>query len=59
MLYNFRATKVLRIAVLPGDLPYFNKDLATGTWSVFDQMANDIAKLLDVKLNTPNPPMAI
>src|ERR1700752_980353 len=45
------ATKVLRIAVLPGELPYFNKDLATGTWSGFSiEMANDIAKLLDVKL---------
>jgi len=37
--------------VLPGELPYFNKDLATGTWSGFSiEMANDIAKLLDVKL---------
>jgi polar amino acid transport system substrate-binding protein len=42
---------VLRIAVLPGELPYFNKDLATGNWSGFSiEMANDIAKLLDVKL---------
>jgi polar amino acid transport system substrate-binding protein len=46
-----RANKALRIAVLPGELPYFNKDLATGTWSGFSiEMANDIAKLLDVKL---------
>src|SRR5258707_5223577 len=46
-----RSTKVLRIAVLPGELPYFNKDLATGTWSGFSiEMATDIAKLLDVKL---------
>ena len=50
-LDRIRATKVLRIAVLPGELPYFNKDLATGTWSGFSiEMANDIAKLLDVKL---------
>jgi len=50
-LDNIRATKALRIAVLPGELPYFNKDLATGTWSGFSiEMANDIAKLLDVKL---------
>ena len=42
---------MLRIAVLPGELPYFNKDLATGTWSgMCIEMANDIAKLLDVKL---------
>jgi polar amino acid transport system substrate-binding protein len=50
-LDRIRASKVLRIAVLPGELPYFNKDLATGTWSGFSiDMANDIAKLLDVKL---------
>jgi polar amino acid transport system substrate-binding protein len=50
-LDKIRSTKVLRIAVLPGELPYFNKDLATGTWSGFSiEMANDIAKLLDVKL---------
>jgi polar amino acid transport system substrate-binding protein len=50
-LDRIRANKVLRIAVLPGELPYFNKDLATGTWSGFAiEMANDIAKLLDVKL---------
>ena len=50
-LDRIRASKVLRIAVLPGELPYFNKDLATGNWSGFSiEMANDIAKLLDVKL---------
>jgi polar amino acid transport system substrate-binding protein len=51
-LDRIRADKMLRIAVLPGELPYFNKDLATGTWSGFSiDMANDIAKLLDVKLD--------
>ena len=50
-LDRIRSSKVLRIAVLPGELPYFNKDLASGTWSGFSiDMANDIAKLLDVKL---------
>ncbi|WP_299711775.1 transporter substrate-binding domain-containing protein [Tardiphaga sp.] len=50
-LDRIRANKVLRIAVLPGELPYFSKDLATGTWSGFSiEMANDIAKLLDVTL---------
>jgi polar amino acid transport system substrate-binding protein len=50
-LDRIRANKVLRIAVLPGELPYFNKDLASGTWSGFSiEMANDIAKLLDVQL---------
>src|SRR5271157_304220 len=28
-----RRTKTLRIAALPGELPYFQKDLATGEWS--------------------------
>jgi polar amino acid transport system substrate-binding protein len=50
-LDNIRVAKVLRIAVLPGELPYFNKDLASSTWSgMCIDMANDIAKLLDVKL---------
>ena len=50
-LDRIRADKVLRIAVLPGELPYFNKDLASGTWSgMCIEMANDIAKLLDVRL---------
>ena len=51
-LERIRAAKVMRIAVLPGELPYFNKDLASGTWSgMCIEMANDIAKLLDVKLD--------
>ncbi|MBK9081582.1 MAG: transporter substrate-binding domain-containing protein [Rhizobiales bacterium] len=46
-----RAAKVLRIAALPGELPYFNKDLASGEWSGFAiEMAKDIAKTLDVGL---------
>ena len=50
-LDKIRANKVLRIAVLPGELPYFSKDLASGTWSgMCIEMADDIAKLLDVKL---------
>jgi polar amino acid transport system substrate-binding protein len=51
-LDNIRVARALRIAVLPGELPYFNKDLASGTWSgMCIDMANDIAKLLDVKLD--------
>lgn len=46
-----RSTKVLRVAALPGELPYFQKDLASGEWSGFAiEMAKDIAKTLDVKL---------
>lgn len=47
-----RSTKVLRIAVLPGELPYFQKNLSTGEWSGFAiEMAKDIAKTLDAKLD--------
>ena len=46
-----RRTKVLRIAALPGELPYFQKDLATGEWSRRGiSMAQDIAKVFDAKL---------
>ena len=45
-----RRTKVLRIAALPGELPYFQKDLATGEWSgACIDMANDIAKVFDAR----------
>lgn len=44
-------TKALRIAALPGSPPYFQKDLATGTWSGSAiSMALDIAKIWDAKL---------
>lgn len=44
-------TKVLRIAALPGELPYFHKDIATGEWSgAAISMAKDIAKVFDAKL---------
>jgi polar amino acid transport system substrate-binding protein len=44
-------TKVLRIAALPGELPYFQKDLATGEWSgAAIEMAKDIAKVFGAKL---------
>lgn len=46
-----RRTKVLRIAALPGELPYFQKDLATGEWSgAAISMAQDIAKVFDANL---------
>ena len=48
---RIRRTKTLRIAVLPGELPYFQKDLATGEWSgACISMAQDIAKVFDAKL---------
>lgn len=44
-------TKTLRIAALPGELPYFQKDIATGEWSgAAISMALDIAKVFDAKL---------
>ena len=43
-----KSTKVLRIAALPGEAPYFNKDLATGEWSgMCIAMAKDIASQFD------------
>jgi polar amino acid transport system substrate-binding protein len=46
-----RRTKVLRIAVLPGELPYFHKDLASGEWSGASiSMAQDIAKVFAAEL---------
>jgi polar amino acid transport system substrate-binding protein len=46
-----RSSKVLRIAALPGELPYFVKDITTGEWSgACIDMAKDIAKVFDAKL---------
>src|SRR5438270_9646019 len=43
-----KSSKVLRIAALPGEAPYFNKDLATGQWSgMCIDMAKDIASQCD------------
>ncbi len=44
-------TKTLRIAALPGELPYFSKDLASGEWKgAAIEFAKDIAKVFDAKL---------
>lgn len=49
---RIRRTGVLRIAVLPGEAPFFRKDLVTGEWhgAALD-MANSIAFALGVKLD--------
>ena len=48
---RIRRTSTLRIAALPGELPYFQKDLTTGEWSgACIDMAKDIAKVFDAKL---------
>ncbi len=45
-------TKTLRIAALPGELPYFQKDLASGEWKgAAIEFARDIAKVFDAKLD--------
>ena len=47
-LDRIKNSKVLRIAALPGEAPYFNKDLATGAWSgMCIAMAKDIAAIFD------------
>ena len=48
---RIKSSKVLRIAALPGEAPYFNKDLATGDWSgMCIDMAKDMAKIFDGKV---------
>jgi polar amino acid transport system substrate-binding protein len=43
--------RVLRIAALPGEAPYFNKDIATGEWSgMCIEMAKDIASVFEAKV---------
>ena len=50
-LDRVQRTKTLRIVVLPGELPYFNKDLVAGTWSgAAMEMAKSIAAVFDAKL---------
>ena len=45
-------TKTLRISALPGELPYFQKDLATNEWhGAAIAFATDIAKVFDAKLD--------
>src|ERR1700739_218839 len=45
---RIKRTKVLRIAALPGEAPYFNKDITSGTWTgMCVEMAMDIAGVLD------------
>jgi polar amino acid transport system substrate-binding protein len=48
---RIRRTGVLRIAALPGEMPFFHKDLATGEWSgVAIDMAKSIASAFNAKL---------
>jgi len=46
-----RRTGTIRIAVLPGEVPFFRKDLATGEWyGTALEMARDIGKAFNAKL---------
>jgi polar amino acid transport system substrate-binding protein len=48
---RIKDTKVLRVAALPGEAPYFNKDIATGEWTgMCVEMAKDIAGVFDGKV---------
>src|SRR5215813_11266361 len=45
---RIKRTKVLRIAALPGEAPYFNKEIASGGWSgMCVEMAKDIAGVFE------------
>src|SRR5260221_14340993 len=51
-LERIKRTKVLRAAALPGELPYFLKNLQTGEWSgMCIEMCKDIAKVFDAKID--------
>ena len=46
-----KSTKVLRVAALPGESPYFNKNIATGEWTgMAVEMAKNIATSFDAKV---------
>jgi polar amino acid transport system substrate-binding protein len=46
-----KQSKILRVAALPGESPYFNKDIATGEWSgMAVEMAKNIASVFDAKI---------
>jgi polar amino acid transport system substrate-binding protein len=48
---RIKQTKTLRIAALPGEAPYFNKDIATSEWSgMCIEMTKDLAKIFDAKI---------
>jgi polar amino acid transport system substrate-binding protein len=48
---RIRRTGVLRLSVLPGEMPFFRKDLTTGTWSgAAMKMAESIAAALGARL---------
>jgi polar amino acid transport system substrate-binding protein len=50
-LDRIKSGKLLRIAALPGEAPYFNQDLATGEWSgMCIEMTKDLANIFEAKI---------
>jgi polar amino acid transport system substrate-binding protein len=50
-LERVRRAQILRVAALPGEAPYFDKDILTGKWSgMCVEMANDLAAILETKV---------
>ena len=50
-LDRVKRTKVLRVNAIPGALPYYRKDLASGEWSgAAVEMGRDFAKVFDAQL---------
>ena len=48
---RIQRTKILRVAALPGEAPYFTKDLASGEWAgMCVEMSKDIAGVFDGKV---------
>jgi polar amino acid transport system substrate-binding protein len=46
-----KRAKVLRIAALPGEAPYFNKDIASGAWSgMCIERAKDFAQVFEAQV---------
>jgi polar amino acid transport system substrate-binding protein len=49
---RIKRTKTLRIAALPGEAPYFNKDISSGAWSgMCIEMAKDIAGVFEAQVD--------
>src|ERR1700674_4002577 len=48
---RIKQSKIVRVAALPGESPYFNKDITTGEWSgMAVEMAKSIASAFDAKI---------
>jgi polar amino acid transport system substrate-binding protein len=48
---RIKRTKIIRVAALVGEAPYFNKNLVNGSWSgMCVDMANDIASVFEAKV---------